>query len=257
MVTPVWVSDEESLQEILKRTIRREDRQICLTECPEYANTLARQKYPCVFVERHKNDIGVFGVDLIFTADGEVTEPEQDLLEKAWQRHYHIPWQIVRTERLLIRESVMADLPEFVKMYEEERGNPDVIPMTGTPEEELASYIGWRYPLWGYGLWSVVELATGQVIGRVGFQEYECRSSEDTVLVRTELAYLVAGAYRRQGFAREAVQAVMEYAEEELGLTEVYLRTSEENVPSRRFAEEMGFKKISKIEYRNDRRRRT
>lgn len=254
-IEPFWVKDEAALRQLAERPIMEKDRKICLTNCPEYANVIAKMHCPCVYIESENSDTGVYGVDLIFAAEDEKEAPDQELLQKIWQRHYHIPWQIVETERLLIRESVIADLPEFVKMYEEERGNPDVIPMKEPPKEDLEAYIGWRYPLWGYGLWSVVEKTSGLVIGRVGFQESFNMETEETEEMRTELAYLVAGAYRGRGIAEEAVEAVLRYGKEELGLTEIRLCTSNNNIPSQKLAEKMGFQRICKRKTQNEWRR--
>lgn len=247
-IEPLWVSDEETFQKILKHPIKREDKKICLTKCPEYARMLADNKVPCVFVETEEKESTVFGVDLIFAARDEVIEPDSELLKRVWQRHFSIPWQIAQTERLIIRESVMTDLPEFMQMYESERENPDVVPMTGNPEEELAAYIKYRYPFYEYGLWSIIEKSTGKVIGRAGLQEYTEKndSLEETCI---EVAYLIAEQYRKKGYAREAVQAILEYGEQELGQKAVYLRTSNENRASRNLAKTLGFKRISEKLY--------
>ncbi len=171
---------------------------------------------------------------------GRVSSPEAGiwrrdmrLLENVWKRHYHLPWEIAQTERLLIRETVMEDLPQLLELYEEERENPDVKPFSDQPQKELAAYIQNRYPFYGYGLWTVLEKSSGRVVGRVGFQEVEL----------PELSYLIGRAYRGRGYGTEAARAVLTYAGEQLGFSRVLLRTSLGNTPSKRLAAKLGFQK--------------
>jgi len=59
-----------------------------------------------------------------------------------------------------------------------------------------------------------------------------------------ELGYTVFAAHRRQGYAREACAALMQWARQEHGVDRFVVSISPDNVPSLRLAESFGFRKI-------------
>lgn len=275
------------------------DRALYTTDAPECAKRLCAAGLPCIY--RESGASGVYGVDLVICAEdggqcadsggrcgkaddrcgkdgGQCADSggwraDDDLLRKVWQRHYHIPWTIARTERLWIRETVMEDLPAFLEIYGQERGNPDVKPFSDEPKRELESYIRERYPFFGYGLWSVEERATGRIVGRVGFEELTLKTdagaadddaadgaaghagaangmagdAERAAHTFLQLSYLIADDARRKGYAKEAARAVLAYAKENLAPGRIVLVTSRGNTASRRLALSLGFSGAGKL----------
>ena len=59
-----------------------------------------------------------------------------------------------------------------------------------------------------------------------------------------ELGYLIGSVWQKQGYAFEAVRAVLDYGKTFLGFEEVYIRTKSENLGSRALAEKAGFQLI-------------
>lgn len=244
LITLTEITTPRECAAALAAPIRMEDHAFYVTALPEAAREFARRKLPCIFTERpdeggtDKKE-SVYGVDLVICGTEKVCadswRQEEDFLERLWQRHYGLPWTIARTERLFIRESVMEDLPAFLAMYAEEEGNPDVGAFTGRPEETFYLYIRQQYPLYGYGLWSAVERHSGKVVGRIGIESGE--SGEPF------LAYLVSREFRHQGYAREAGEAVLAYAEKVLEMPYLKLKTSDHNTASQNLAVRLGFRK--------------
>ena len=143
----------------------------------------------------------------------------------------------------------MEDLPYFQKYYEEEADNMDVQDL-GVGEKQLYSYIAVRYPLFEYGLWSVVDKSTGTVIGRAGIEELP--EQYGNLAGEPELSYLIGRKYRRRGYASESCRAILRYAAEELEMDRIYLRTSKDNFPSQKLAEKLGLLKVESItEYKD------
>lgn len=218
---------------------------VCITDKPRLAKKLAKRGLPCIYIEMPgAEEEFVEGADFIIQGqlDYEAGSEEnygieQECLLRIWQRHYRLPWTIVQTERLLVRESVMEDLAVLLTMYEAEAGNPDVKPFSEKPQEELRAYICNRYPFYGYGLWSVVEKASGRVIGRAGLED--CFEG-------IELSYLMESTYRRQGYALEAAEAILKYADKELEMKEIYLRTSDGNTASLALAQKLRFEEYKR-----------
>ena len=189
-----------------------------------------------------------YEADYIWQMSDENDLPDDTYIHRVWQRHMHLPWLIAETERLIIRESVIEDLPYFQKFYEEERDNPDVQSLCEEPL--LYSYITTRYPLFEYGLWTIVDKATGTVLGRAGIEELP--ESYGSLSGELELSYLIGKEYRERSVAAEACQAILRYAEEELEMKRIYVRTSKRNLPSQKLAEKLGLLKVESItEYKD------
>lgn len=223
-------------------------RAVYLTDRPEIVCDIKIMDSACIFMEKKGRPIS-YEADYIWQMTEDTDLPDEFYIHRIWQRHMHIPWKIVETEHLLIRESVMEDLPYFQKYYEEEADNMDVQDL-GVGEKQLYSYIAVRYPLFEYGLWSVVDKSTGTVIGRAGIEELP--EQYGNLAGEPELSYLIGRKYRRRGYASESCRAILRYAAEELEMDRIYLRTSKDNFPSQKLAEKLGLLKVESItEYKD------
>ena len=266
----IFVSKEAELEEKWKiHGIQA----VYLTSQPEILRRIKQLGGASIYLEE-KNGTTCYEADYIWQMSDETDLPDDIYLNRVWQRHMHLPWLIAETERLIIRESVMEDLPYFQRFYEEERNNPDVQPLyeskhtqsrTGIryseqtvvqdkniishanqiQQEQLHSYITTRYPFFEYGLWTIVDKATNTVIGRAGIEELPEDYGE--LSGEPELSYLIGKEYRGNGYAEEACQAILSYSAEELEMKKICLRTSEENFPSQKLAEKLGLLKVESI----------
>jgi RimJ/RimL family protein N-acetyltransferase len=86
-------------------------------------------------------------------------------------------------------------------------------------------------------LWSVVEKASGRVIGHCGFLE---KNVDDRSEI--ELIYVLASDSWGKGYATEAASALREYAFHQLGLQRIIALINPENPASARVAEKIGMK---------------
>ncbi len=151
---------------------------------------------------------------------------------------------IIETERLVIREFETKDLDELYRIYSES-DTRFLQPLSEDREEELEklkSYIQYVYGFYGFGLWAICLRETGELIGRCGLQVMFIGDTGEY-----EMGYMISGKYQRLGYGREAVQAVLHYAEEELDAPRVVLRIDSDNRTSIQFAEQQGFKKMKDI----------
>ena len=90
----------------------------------------------------------------------------------------------------------------------------------------------------------IVERQSDTVIGRIGFHgypgaDYLC----DYAPAAAELGYTIFPAYRRQGYAREATAAMIDWARTTQGVQQFVLSISPDNYPSQRIAAHFGFQK--------------
>ena len=236
---------------------------VYLTSCPNIHHRIKCLGGACIYLEKQSDKTVneedeekvpeksfYYDADYIWQMTENADYPDEQYIYRIWQRHMHLPWLIAETKHLIIRESVMEDLPYFQKFYEEEKDNPDVQTLNEDAQEQLLNYITIRYPLFEYGLWTIVDKTNGRVLGRAGIEELP--EIYNSLAGEPELSYLIGREYRERGIATEACQTILRYAAEELEMEKIYLRTSKENHLSQKLAEKLGLLKVESItEYKD------
>ncbi len=158
-------------------------------------------------------------------------------INRMWQRHHGIPWIIAETKRLIIREQVLSDIDSLYEIYDDSEALKyveDLYKDRKDEEKYLRDYIDNQYRFYEFGLWALILKETGELIGRAGIGN---REGYDI----PELGYMLGKRFRRKGYAREALKAIMEYGTAELGFSEYMAFTSRKNIPSVRLLESLGF----------------
>ncbi len=174
----------------------------------------------------------------------EIENVDMDSFVKVYQRYSGEPWEILRTGRLLVRETTVDDVDEFYKLYKDPSMTRFMEGLFEDPEDEKRyqrDYIKKVYGLMGFGVWTLVRLEDGAVIGRAG---YSVRNGFDEV----ELGYLVGKEYQRRGYALEACAAILDYGRDVLQFDAVQTLVKAENTVSIHMCEKLGFKKESEVE---------
>jgi RimJ/RimL family protein N-acetyltransferase len=144
----------------------------------------------------------------------------------------------LKTERLVLRPVAPSDAPALFAA----RGDSQVMQYWDWPEMASAHDVEKIILAHGEELesgrtiwWAVAKSDGGQAIG-------ECDLSEiDRHHRRAEVGFLFARAYWRCGYATEAMQAVVKYAFDQLGLERLWARCHAGNVASVRLLERLGF----------------
>lgn len=164
-----------------------------------------------------------------------------ELLERVVRRKEGMPWNITDTRRLLIREFVTADADEIPK--EPDGGEAGTL---FNNRDTLESYIRKQYGFYEYGIWALYDREKKVVVGKAGLFNFDPGENEelysfmkknDTPL---ELGYHIFTPYRRQGYAKEACQAILSYASSTLS-DRIYARVLEENHASVNLLKSLGF----------------
>ncbi len=96
------------------------------------------------------------------------------------------------------------------------------------------------YAFFGYGLWLAFEKETGELVGRVGIEN----RTIDGEMCR-ELGYLIRKDKQGKGYAWEALEAVLNYAMNDLCFKEIFVCTNKDNVPSIAIAGKLGFEEYA------------
>lgn len=144
----------------------------------------------------------------------------------------------ITTARLVLREATVEDAPFFYELLNSETwlahiGNRGILTV-----DHAAKYIenslGRHYATHGFGLWLVAMRETGQAIGICGILK---RVGLDL----PDLGFAFLPAYEGQGFAREAAIATLDFAENHLGIPEIWAITTQTNFRSQRLLQATGF----------------
>ena len=157
-------------------------------------------------------------------------ELDIEYLERVRRRYNHIPWDIGETDRCLIRELSLSDLPALYELYAKP-GMTDYVEPLYDYETELEyqkAYIENMYGFYEYGMWLVFSKETGKLIGRAGLEH-------------DELGYMIAPELWNQGYATEVCRFIIDYARENTDFEELYCRIDERNEASVRLAKKLGF----------------
>ena len=146
---------------------------------------------------------------------------------------------ILESERLQLREFVVADAPSLFQLYED----PEVMRYTG--EEPFVSvgaveaFIR-EYPYYrqhGFGRWAVLHRQSGEFMGFCGLRR-------DNPTPEVDLGFRFFRQYWFKGYATEAARASMEFAFKELGWEKVIHVILKGNERSIAVAEKLGSKFI-------------
>ena len=165
-----------------------------------------------------------------------LAELDIEYLERVRRRYNHIPWDIGETDRCLIRELSLSDLPALYELYAKP-GMTDYVEPLYDYETELEyqkAYIENMYGFYEYGMWLVFSKETGKLIGRAGLEH-------------DELGYMIAPELQNRGYATEVCRFIIDYARENTDFEELYCRIDERNEASVHLAKKLGFVRNAQI----------
>lgn len=103
----------------------------------------------------------------------------------------------------------------------------------------------------GYGYWVVERLEDGVVLGQAGLADFK-RDMEPSIEGLPELGYVFAAHAHGQGYASEAVAAILQWSDATLGAEQLTAIISAENAPSIRVAERAGFSIREEATYKGE-----
>jgi RimJ/RimL family protein N-acetyltransferase len=141
------------------------------------------------------------------------------------------------TERLILRPPALEDFEEYASMF----ADPEVMRFIGIDGKPMSRFGAWQsfsgqvghWHLRGFGMFSVIDRQTGDLIGRVGpLQPEEWPDFE--------IGWTLRSQYWGRGYATEAARACLPYAFEELGRQRIISLIAPENQRSIRVAERLG-----------------
>jgi RimJ/RimL family protein N-acetyltransferase len=156
------------------------------------------------------------------------------------------------TERLLLNGHGMKDFADSATLW----ANPLVVRFIGghpSTEEEVWSrllrYVG-HWATMGYGYWAIRERTTGRFVGEIGFANFR-REIDPPFEDAPEIGWALQPWAQGQGFAFEAIQAVLAWGAEQFGpAARTVCMINPENLPSIRVARKAGYREFSRTLYK-------
>ena len=210
---------------------------------PEICRLALKAKCSCITYlgENNKSFEGIrYAVESLGNIDGKY-------LNRICLRYAGLPWEILRTERCLLREMTTEDVDAFYEVYSDPSITTYMEGLYPVKEQEvdyIRKYIKNVYEFFEYGLWTVVEKRRGKIIGRAGLS---WREETETV----ELGYVIAKPFQGQGYAYEVCDAILKYAHEQLEMEQIAAYVKEENEASKALCRKLKFEQKGKITIRN------
>lgn len=159
----------------------------------------------------------------------------------------------LETSRLRLRQLTLDDYEALVTCW----ANPDTVRYIGSGQPQdsemswgrLLRYIG-HWQLLGYGYWAVCEKESGLLVGTMGIQDQKRNLTPR--LKYPEAGWTLSPTATGQGYATEALTAILAWADS--NFTEpLCCIIDDDNLPSLRLAERMGFQFRHYVEYHNKR----
>ena len=169
-------------------------------------------------------------------------EIDSAFMEKVYCHSHHLPAVVCETDRLVIREMKKEDIPRLMEICSQETSRDACEGVAKPLSEELEGFDAYRsymYELCDMGYWSVLKKDTGEIIGRAGI-EPKFWNRKKTVV---EMGYIIDEKYRRQGYAYEACQGIIQESAKR-GAVYLHCRIKSGNKASVNLAEKLGFQKI-------------
>lgn len=165
-------------------------------------------------------------------------EIDYEIVDMAYRRLAGIPWEILRTKRCIVRETIEEDVDSLYDIYEEPMVTEYMEKLYDNRDEEIAYIRDYRrrmYGFYGYGIWTILTRQEGTVIGRAGIS---WREEFDV----PELGFVIGVPWQRQGYAYEVCSAILNYAWKDIGFKQIQALVMEHNEKSAALCQKLGFK---------------
>ena len=150
------------------------------------------------------------------------------------------PFQIIETERLLLRRIDENDVDEVLAL----RGNPQIMkyiprPLAKTREEALEHIAMIEDKIVNNtGInWGITIKGTAKIIGIIGHYRIQPEN------YRSEIGYMVLPEHSGKGYTTEAIKAVVAYGFEQMILHSIEAVIDPQNLASERVLQKNGFVK--------------
>jgi RimJ/RimL family protein N-acetyltransferase len=153
----------------------------------------------------------------------------------------------VTTPRLYGRAPVEEDLEDSVRIWTDPRVAEQAWPArlrTASDASRVLHASIAHWDRWGFGPWTVIERATGAIVGRVGLAHTRVAGSEEV-----EVAWFLSGDAWGRGYATEMAHEAVRVGFAMLELSDLVSFTTPPNAASQAVMRKLGFRHERDIEH--------
>ncbi len=157
------------------------------------------------------------------------------------------------TPRLTLSGHSLDDFADSLALWSDE----DVVRFIGgkpnTAEEvwtRLIRHAG-MWALFGFGAWSIRETVSGRFVGEAGLMRLK-RAILPPLGPDPEAGWALLPCAHGKGYAREAMEAILAWADETLGSVRTVCIIDPQNGPSLRLAGRLGYQRLAQGAYRDE-----
>jgi RimJ/RimL family protein N-acetyltransferase len=159
----------------------------------------------------------------------------------------------IETERLILRGHRKEDFRDSSAMWADSEVVRYIGGRTFSGEEvwaRLLRYVGhWEWM--GFGFWAIEEKGSGAFAGETGFAEFK-RDLEPATPGVPEIGWVLAPRTQGQGYATEAVRAVVAWGDAHFGGARTMCLIHEDNLRSVHVAEKCGYREFRRTTYHGE-----
>lgn len=161
---------------------------------------------------------------------------------------------MIETERLFLRPYELADYEPYCLMVCDPTTNrfPGRQPVSREEAWHRVMRYAGHWALLGYGMFAVIERASGRYIGETGLGDFHRGMGADFDGSAEASWYLVAHSHGR-GFGLEAAQAVHAWYHRQSGQSRTVCMIDPENRPSLALAAKLGYGIFRESDYKGNR----
>lgn len=212
-----------------------------MTDVSELNNVLWEENHPVLAFLHEKNCNQDFS-NVIYACE-KPWELDAVYMDRVYRRYQRIPWDILETDRCLVRETTPEDAEDFYKIYSVPsitRYTEGLFPQIEQEKQYINDYIDKIYSFYDFGVWTILKKDTEEIIGRAGFSYREG-------FEEPEIGYVIGEPWQRQGYAEEVCRAILEYGRQELEFTRVQAFIRPENKASLALCHKLGMKPAREV----------
>ena len=159
---------------------------------------------------------------------------------------------ILTTERLILSPVAVSDFDDLLALWSDDAFTRHITGRAMTSEEvwfRLLRDLG-QWSVAGYGSWTIRRAQGGVYLGNVSILDH--RRLIEPSLSDPELGWGLSPAFHGEGFATEALQAALRWAEAHLTATRTVCMIAPDNIASIRLAERVGYRPYAHTRYRDE-----
>jgi RimJ/RimL family protein N-acetyltransferase len=156
----------------------------------------------------------------------------------------------ITTDRLILRPHRLEHFDAVARLW----SDPDVVRFIGgvpsTREQSWARLLRYKgsWHFLGFGFWAIEERSSGLFVGEAGFLEAR-RGMEPSIEGTLETGWVLDPAAHGQGFATEALTAIIEWGASHFPSKRMTCIIAPGNIASIRLAEKLRFVEVAQTTY--------